>query len=382
VETLHLFLPQGDETLFDRRIFRNFDFLLLFTAGAIMMVSLIVISSATLVNPTGDPNYFVKRQAVRFAIGLVVMLVVVSIDYTQFYRFSSYLYVFNLGLLLAVFFVGREGGGAQRWIDLKVFDLQPSEFAKVIIIISLARHLVSREGNFDSIFSIIPSFMHVALPMALIFLQPDLGTSLVFIAILYGMLFIAGARVRHLLLYAVVGIGVGFPILWSKLKLYQKMRLTVFINPESDPLVYGYQLIQSMIAIGSGGLRGKGLFEGTQSQLEFLPAQHTDFIFSVLAEEMGFIGGVVLLLLFLLLIYRVIRTASLARDTFGALICIGVASMLTFQVLVNIGMTISIMPVTGLPLPFMSYGGSQVLANLIALGLVLNIGMRRHKLMF
>jgi len=368
--------------LFDRRIFRNFDFLLLFTAGAIMMVSLIVISSATLVNPTGDPNYFVKRQAVRFAIGLVVMLVVVSIDYTQFYRFSSYLYVFNLGLLLAVFFVGREGGGAQRWIDLKVFDLQPSEFAKVIIIISLARHLVSREGNFDSIFSIIPSFMHVALPMALIFLQPDLGTSLVFIAILYGMLFIAGARVRHLLLYAVVGIGVGFPILWSKLKLYQKMRLTVFINPESDPLVYGYQLIQSMIAIGSGGLRGKGLFEGTQSQLEFLPAQHTDFIFSVLAEEMGFIGGVVLLLLFLLLIYRVIRTASLARDTFGALICIGVASMLTFQVLVNIGMTISIMPVTGLPLPFMSYGGSQVLANLIALGLVLNIGMRRHKLMF
>ncbi|MBS4022936.1 MAG: rod shape-determining protein RodA [Dethiobacter sp.] len=368
--------------MFDRRIFRNFDFLLLFTAGAIMMVSLIVISSATLVNPTGDPNYFVKRQAVRFAIGLVVMLVVVSIDYTQFYRFSSYLYVFNLGLLLAVFFVGREGGGAQRWIDLKVFDLQPSEFAKVIIIISLARHLVSREGNFDSIFSIIPSFMHVALPMALIFLQPDLGTSLVFIAILYGMLFIAGARVRHLLLYAVVGIGVGFPILWSKLKLYQKMRLTVFINPESDPLVYGYQLIQSMIAIGSGGLRGKGLFEGTQSQLEFLPAQHTDFIFSVLAEEMGFIGGVVLLLLFLLLIYRVIRTASLARDTFGALICIGVASMLTFQVLVNIGMTISIMPVTGLPLPFMSYGGSQVLANLIALGLVLNIGMRRHKLMF
>jgi rod shape determining protein RodA len=368
--------------LFDRRLFRNFDYLLLLTACAIMLISLVVISSATLINPTGDPNYFVKRQAIRFLVGFVVLLLVVTIDYTQFYRFSSYLYVFNLLLLLAVLFVGRESGGAQRWIDLKFFDLQPSEFAKVIIIISLARHLVSREGNFDSIFSVIPSFIHVAVPMALIFLQPDLGTAMVFIVILFGMLFMAGAKISHLVFYAVAGIAIGFPLLWSKLKLYQKARLTVFLNPEQDPLGHGYHIMQSMIAIGSGGLKGKGLFEGTQSQLEFLPAQHTDFIFSVLGEELGFIGGAVLLLLFLLLIYRVIRTASLARDTFGALICIGVASMLVFQVLVNIGMTISMMPVTGLPLPFMSYGGSSTLVNLIALGLVLNIGMRRHKLMF
>ncbi len=368
--------------MFDRRLFRNFDYLLLFTAIAIMLVSLVVISSATLVNPTGDPNYFVKRQAIRIAVGFAVMFFVMTIDYTQFFRFSSHLYVLNLLLLVSLFFIGRESGGAQRWIDFRFFDLQPSEFAKIIIIISLARHLVSREGNFDSIFSVIPAFLHVALPMALIFMQPDLGTALVFIIILFGMLFMAGASVRHLLFYAVAGIAVGFPLLWSKLKVYQKMRLTVFLNPEADPLGFGYQLMQSMIAIGSGGLRGKGLFEGTQSQLEFLPAQHTDFIFSVLAEEWGFIGGVVLLLLLLLLIYRVIRVASLARDTFGSLICIGVATMLTFQVLVNIGMTISIMPVTGLPLPFMSYGGSSTMANMMALGLVLNIGMRRHKLMF
>jgi rod shape determining protein RodA len=368
--------------LFDRRLFRNFDYLLLLTICAIMMISLIIIQSATLVNPTGDALYFVKRQATWFLLGFIVLLIMVSVDYTQFYRFAPHLYVFNLLLLVAVLFIGKETGGAQRWIDLKIFDLQPSELAKVILIVYLGRHLSAREGSFDSFFSVVPSFIYVMIPMGLIFLQPDLGTSLVFIVILFGMLFMAGAKVRHLLLYGLTGIVVGFPLLWFKLQDYQKMRLTVFLNPGTDPLHYGYQLLQSMIAIGSGGTWGKGLYEGTQSQLEFLPAQHTDFIFSVLAEELGFIGSVVLLLLFMFLVFRVIRAASLARDTFGTLVCIGVASMLTFQVLVNIGMTISIMPVTGLPLPFVSYGGGSFLVNIMAVGLVLNIGMRRHKLMF
>jgi rod shape determining protein RodA len=368
--------------LFDRRLLRNFDYLLLLTVLAIMAVSLIIISSATLVNPSGDPMFYVKRQAIRFLVGFIVLIIILTIDYTQFYRFSHYLYGLNLILLLAVLFIGKETGGAQRWIDLRVFELQPSEFAKIIIIISLARHLAAREGNFDSLFSVIPSFFYVLIPMGLIFLQPDLGTSVVFIVIVFGMLFMAGAKVRHLLTYAISGVVIGFPLLWLRLKDYQKMRLTVFLNPETDPLGHGYQLMQSMIAIGSGGLRGKGIFEGTQNQLEFLLEQHTDFIFSVLAEEAGFIGGVVLLLLFMLLIFRVIRTAYVAKDTFGTLICIGVATMITFQVLVNIGMTIGMMPVTGLPLPFMSYGGSSLLMNMIAIGLVLNIGMRRHKLMF
>ncbi len=368
--------------MFDKKYLRNFDFIMLATVCAIMLISLGIISSATIINITGDPNYFVRRQAVLFIIGFFVMLVVITTDYTQFYRFAPHLYVLNLLLLGAVLVFGRDAGGAQRWISLKVFDLQPSEFAKVIVIISLARHLVSREGNFDSPFSPIPFFLHIAVPMAVIFLQPDLGTSLVFIVIVFGMLFMAGARVRHLLFYAVSGIAVGLPLMWKVLKDYQKMRLLVFLNPEKDPMGFGWQLRQSMIAIGSGGLRGKGLFEGTQSQLEFLPAQHTDFIFSVLAEELGFVGAVVLLLLFLLLIYRIVRTAAVARDTFGSLVCIGVASMLTFQVLVNIGMTVGIMPVTGLPLPFVSYGGNSLWANMIAVGLVLNIGMRRHRLMF
>lgn len=368
--------------MFDRRLLRNFDFLLLFAICAIMLVSLVVISSATLVNPTGDPLYYVKRQATWFALGFVILLVVASIDYTQFHRFAPHLYLLNLALLVAVLIIGKETGGAQRWIDLKIFPMQPSEFAKVVIIISLARLLASREGNFESFFSVIPAFVLTLVPVGLIFKQPDLGTSLVFIVVLFGMLFMAGAKLRHLALYVVTGAGAGFPLLWFRLKDYQKMRLMVFLNPEADPLGHGYQLMQSMIAIGSGGIWGKGLFEGTQSQLEFLLEQHTDFIFSVLAEEMGFIGAVVLLLLFLLLIFRVIRMAATARDTFGTLVCIGVATMLTFQVLVNIGMTIGMMPVTGLPLPFMSYGGSSLMANMIAIGLVLNIGMRRHKLMF
>ena len=369
--------------MFDRRLFRNFDYLLLLTVFSIVAVSLVVISSASQSNFTGDPFYYTKRQASLFIVGLVIMLIVISIDYTQFYRLAPYLYALNIGLLLAVIFIGKDSGGAQRWLDLKFFNLQPSEFAKLIIIISLARHLAAREGYFENVFSVIPAFLHVAAPIILIFLQPDLGTSLVFIVILFGMLFMAGVKLKHLFTYATLGTLVGFPLLWLKLKEYQKMRLFIFLNPEQDKLGFGYQIIQSMIAIGSGGLHGKGLFaKGTQNLLEFLPETHTDFIFSALAEETGFIGSVVLLLLFALLILRVIWIGSQAKDTFGMLICIGIATMFTFHVLVNVGMTIGMMPVTGLPLPFTSYGGSSLLMNMIAIGLVLSIGMRRQKLMF
>ncbi|MDW7651146.1 MAG: rod shape-determining protein RodA [Bacillota bacterium] len=371
------------EKLFDRRLFRHFDYLLLLTIFTIMLVSLLVIFSTTRYNLTGDPFYYMKRQAIWFGVSLSVMFVITSIDYTQFYKISPFIYGLNAALLLAVIFLGKEGGGAQRWIDLKFFNLQPSEFAKLIIIITLARHLAAREGYFESALSVIPAFLHVAVPIGLIFLQPDLGTSIVFIAILFGMLYMAGAKFRHLFSYAAAGVVVGFPLLWFNLKDYQRLRLIVFMNPEVDKLGSGYQIIQSMIAVGSGGLWGKGLFSlGTQNELLFLSEHHTDFIFSALAEETGFIGGVILILLFTLLIFRVLRIAVNAKDTYGMLICIGVATMLTFQVLINIGMTIGMMPVTGLPLPFMSYGGSSLLMNMMAMGVVLGIGMRRHKLMF
>ncbi|MBS3885514.1 MAG: rod shape-determining protein RodA [Dethiobacter sp.] len=368
--------------MFDRRLVRSFDFPLLLSVFAIVLLSLLIISSATMDSLAGDP-FFVKRQVIWFLISFAALLVVINIDYTQFYRVTHYLYGLNLLLLLAVFFLGREGGGAQRWIDLGFFNLQPSEFAKLFIIISLARHLAAREGNFASIFSVIPTFLHVSLPMGMIFLQPNLGTALVFIAIMFGMLFMAGAKARHLLLYVVGSLVVGLPLLWQVLKDYQRMRLISFINPERDALSGAFQQIQSVIAVGSGGVWGKGLFaEGTQSSLSFTPEPHTDFIFSVLAEQIGFAGSVVLILLYVFLLSRVIRIAAQAKDTFGTLICSGVASMLLFQVFINIGITIGVMPVTGLPLPFMSYGGSALLMNMMSIGLVLNVGMRRHRLMF
>ncbi|HHX73601.1 MAG TPA: rod shape-determining protein RodA, partial [Firmicutes bacterium] len=368
--------------MFERRLWRNFDWLLLLTVLAIVGISLIIIASTT-INATADPLYFVKRQAIRFAVGFFVMLFILSIDYTYFYRFAPYIYLANIGLLLLVLFVGRDSGGAQRWIDLKVFELQPSEFAKLGIIISLARHLAAQEGNFESFYSSFPAFLHVAVPIILIFKQPDLGTSLVFLVILFGMLFMAGANFKHLLTYIVMGAAVGLPLLWFNLKEYQRMRLIIFLDPYKDPLNDGYQIIQSLIAVGSGGIHGKGLFaQGTQNYLGFLLEQHTDFIFSAFAEGAGFIGAVILLLLFMFLILRIIRLASQAKDSFGMLVCIGVATMMTFHVLVNVGMTIGMMPVTGLPLPFMSYGGSSLLMNMMAIGIVLNIGMRRQKLMF
>jgi rod shape determining protein RodA len=370
------------ETVFDRRLWRSFDYLLLLTVLAIVGISLLVIGSATMNGLSGD-NYYVKRQAMMFVVGFILMLIIISTDYTQFYRLSPYLYGINLVLLLVVIYLGRDAGGAQRWIDLRFFNLQPSELAKLIIIISLARHLAGREGNFEHMTSIIPAFIHVAVPMGLIFLQPDLGTALVFFAILFGMLFMAGAKFRHLAAYAVGGAAVGIPLLWKVLKDYQKMRLIVFMNPEMDPINDGFQLIQSMIAVGSGGLRGKGLFaQGTQNSLRFLPESHTDLVFTVLAEQAGFIGAMILILLYVFMIFRILRIGANAKDTFGMLICIGVASMLLFHVLVNIGMTVGMMPVTGLPLPLMSYGGSSMMMNMMAIGLVLSIGMRRNRLMF
>jgi rod shape determining protein RodA len=368
--------------MFDRKLLRNFDWLLLFTVFAIVAISLITLASTTK-SITQNPFYYTKQQAIRFAVGFAFMLAVLSIDYTYFYRLAPYIYAFSVLLLVIVLFFGDDTHGSQRWIDLKFIEIQPSEFAKLGIIISLARQLTAQEGSFDSIFSCIPAFLHVALPMILIFKQPDLGTSLVFLVIVFGMLFMAGANIKHLLTYITLGLAVGGPLLWFYLKPYQKMRLIIFTNPYLDPLNYGLQIIQSLIAVGSGGLYGKGLFApGTQNALGFLIEKRTDFILSAFAEETGFIGAVVLLLLFMILILRIIRLASLAKDTFGMLVCIGVAVMMTFHVLVNVGMAIGIMPVTGLPLPLMSYGGSSLLMNMLAIGVVLNIGMRRQKLMF
>jgi rod shape determining protein RodA len=368
--------------MLSRRLLKNLDFTVITVTVLLVLISLVVIGSATHINTPGEDRYwYVQRQGVFAAVNIAVIFILLHFDYKSLGKYANILYAVNLVMLLAVMFVGQSALGAQRWIQIGPVNLQPSEFSKLIMIISLAHLLEKRQGQLNSFKDLIPVFVFVGIPFLLVLKQPDLGTSLVFIAILFGMLFIAGIRVKHLA--AIFAAGVAFmPIFWHFLKDYQKMRLTVFLDPNVDPLGSGYHIIQSKIAIGSGMLFGKGLFAGTQSQLNFLPENHTDFIFAVIGEEFGFVGSFVVLTLYLVLLYRGVKVAGEARDNFGMLLATGIVSMLAFHVLVNIGMTAGIMPVTGIPLPLMSYGVSSLTTNMVSVGILLNIYMRRQKILF
>lgn len=368
--------------MIDRRSFRNIDFLMIFSTLALVGIGIVMIGSATHINtPSDDRYWFVQRQGLFAAINFIWILVMLRFDYKVLGPLGNLLYGINLLMLIAVMFVGQSALGAQRWIQLGPITIQPSEFAKLIMIVSLAHLLDSREEKMKSIWDLLPVGAFVIVPFLLVLRQPDLGTSLVFLAILLGMVFVAGIDGK--LLLKVFGTLVAcLPVFWLFLKDYQKSRLTIFIDPNVDPLGAGYHIIQSKIAIGSGQLFGKGLFGGTQSQLNFLPENHTDFIFAVIGEELGFVGSIVILALYLILLYRGVKTAQNARDKFGTLLAAGITSMMAFHVMVNVGMTIGIMPVTGIPLPFMSYGVSALTTNLISVGILLNIQSRRQKLMF
>lgn len=368
--------------MLSRRLLKNLDFSVIIVTSLIILVSLIIIGSATHINtPSEDRYWYVQRQGIFALMNVIFIFVILNFDYKSLAKFGNTLYGINLVMLLAVMFVGQSALGAQRWIQIGPISLQPSEFSKLIMIISLSSLLDKKMGKLNSFKEIIPVFLYVGIPFLLVLKQPDLGTSLVFLAILFGMIFVAGINSKHLLL--IFSAAAAFmPIFWHFLKDYQKMRLTVFIDPNVDPLGSGYHIIQSKIAIGSGMLFGKGLFAGTQSQLNFLPENHTDFIFAVIGEELGFVGAVIILLLYFFLLYRGIKIAGLAKDNFGTLLATGITSMLTFHVLVNVGMTAGIMPVTGIPLPLMSYGVSSLTTNMISIGILLNIYMRRQKILF
>ncbi|MEW6724795.1 MAG: rod shape-determining protein RodA [Bacillota bacterium] len=377
--------------MLERRLLKNIDFSLLLGVLLVNAISLVFIGSATRHTPIGgDPLYYVKKQLVWQAVGLVMMVLTMSIDYSLLSRLARIIYAGNLGLLAAVLMAGRSALGAQRWIAIGPFELQPSEFAKIALIISLAAYLAGRERPIKRPLDYAGAFIHIVFPLALVMRQPDLGTSLVFLAILFGMLLIYGAPLCQLAIMVVGGLSVAIGAVMAHLKFglplplkgYQLNRLIVFANPNIDPLGIGYHIIQSMIAIGSGRFFGRGIFAGTQNKLNFLPEQHTDFIFSVIGEESGYIGALLVLGLYLLILYRGLKITLEAKDRFGSLVAAGVVSMWTFHILVNVGMTTGIMPVTGIPLPFMSYGGSALIANMIALGLLLNIHMRRHKILF
>ncbi|MCX7781057.1 MAG: rod shape-determining protein RodA [Negativicutes bacterium] len=368
--------------MLSRRLLKKLDFMLITVTLLLIATSLVIIGSATHINnPSEDRYWYVERQGLFALANFLLIFVMLHFDYKALSKYANILYGINLFMLLAVMFVGTSALGAQRWIQIGPISLQPSEFSKIIMIICLAHMLDKRTGRLNTIKDVLPIFIYVGVPFLLVLKQPDLGTSLVFMAILFGMLFVAGINMR--LLMGIFAAGIAFmPIFWHFLKDYQKMRLLVFINPNVDPLGSGYHIIQSKIAIGSGLLFGKGLFGGTQSQLNFLPENHTDFIFAVIGEELGFVGASLVLMLYLILLYRGIKIAGAARDNFGTLLAAGIVSMLAFHVLVNVGMTAGIMPVTGIPLPLMSYGVSALTTNLVSLGILLNIYMRRQKILF
>ncbi|RJX16836.1 MAG: rod shape-determining protein RodA [Desulforudis sp.] len=376
-----------------RRLLRNLDYSLILVAMMIIALGLVTISSASTSTGTGQGVFLTRivgKQLISVALGTVVLIIIMFLRYEDLSRYRRILYGLNIFLLLAVLVSGHEALGAQRWIQIGGFQFQPSEPAKLIMIITLADFLARREGNLARLRDLLPVFAYVSVPMLLILVQPDLGTTLVFFAITFGMLYVAGAR--PLLLGGLASGGLGGVLLWIwghlqhgiwiPLKDYQISRLTIFLNPWADWAGAGYHMIQSQIAIGAGGLWGRGLYSGSQNQLNFLPEQHTDFIFSVLAEELGFVGVLILLTLYFILLYRGLRIASQARDLFGTLMATGIVSMLFFHILTNIGMTAGIMPVTGIPLPLFSYGGTSMLTTLAAVGILLNIWLQRQKIIF
>ena len=368
--------------ILSKRLLRRTDLTLIAAAVAIVIMSLVIIGSATHVNTPSEERYwFVQRQGISIVIDIALAAFLMNFDYKILQRYGNHFYVFNLILLILVMLVGQTALGAQRWIALGPISIQPSEFSKLIMIIALAAMLEKRGGKINTITDLAPVAAYVGVPFLLVLKQPDLGTSLVFLAIFFGMVFVAGVRLR--LLLGIFGAGLAaMPVLWHFLKDYQKMRIMVFMDPNVDPLGAGYHIIQSKIAIGSGMLFGKGLFGGTQSQLNFLPENHTDFIFSVVGEELGFVGCALLLLLYLVVLWRGIRIAQDASDMFGRLLAVGITSMIAFHVLINVGMTMGIMPVTGIPLPLMSYGVSSLTTNIMAIAILLNIQLRRQKLLF
>ncbi|SDG38113.1 rod shape determining protein RodA [Selenomonas sp. WCT3] len=358
------------------------DLALLAATVGIVLMSLVIIGSATHINtPSDDRYWFVARQGIFALVNVGFAAFLLNFDYKLLQGYGNKLYVFNLIMLLAVMFVGQSALGAQRWISIGPISIQPSEFSKIIMIVSLATMLEDRVGKLNTLHDLLPVAAYVGLPFLLVMKQPDLGTSLVFMAIFFGMVFACGINLRILGGIFATGIAM-MPILWHVLKDYQKMRIMVFMDPNVDPLGSGYHIIQSKIAIGSGLLFGKGLFEGTQSQLNFLPENHTDFIFAVVGEELGFIGVTFLLLLYLVVLWRGMCIARDASDMFGRLLAVGITSMLAFHVLVNVGMTLGIMPVTGIPLPLMSYGVSSLTTNILSITILMNIQLRKQKLLF
>jgi rod shape determining protein RodA len=355
------------------------DPLMLLATFGLIAASLVILGSATQDDIPGDPNYFLYRQAAYAGVGVVLMLLITRFDYSRLREWKLGIYAFLIGTIVLVSAVGVSARGSRRAIALPFFSFQPSELGKVLLVVSLSAFMVDRIRRLTDRETTSRMVLLAVVPAMLVIAQPDLGSGLVYLAILCAIMFIAGTPWTHfaalggLTAVAIVLVLIAAPAVGVEvLKPYQKDRLTAFLNPGENRGREAYQINQSLTAIGSGGKTGRG-DEATQTKLDFLPEHHTDFVFSVVGEEFGFVGAALVLSLFALLIWRALRTLTVAKNFYGALVAGGITAMLMFQVFVNVGMTIGIMPITGIPLPLVSYGGSSVITTLMAIGLLQSI---------
>jgi len=363
--------------MFDRRLIQNFDWILLVLLALLAAISILNLYSAThAIRNVGESQVFVK-QIYWILIGFAVLLLMTTFNYSALERFAYPAYFFSLGLLVLVLFVGKVTSGSQRWLSLGIVSFQPSELAKITILMVLAEFFSKNAGyKAYRLRDLWRPFVLIGIPTVLILKEPDLGTALILAVTSFSVILIVRINWKSLLILAFFFLSLS-PFIWFNLKEYQQMRILTFLSPEMDPLGSGYHINQSKIAIGSGLLWGKGFLKGTQTRLHFLPEQHTDFAFSVLAEEWGFIGSTLLILLYVFLILWGLNIAKSAKDNFGSIMAVGIVAMIFWQVVINVGMVTGLLPVVGIPLLLFSYGGSSLVTTMAVMGLLMNISMRR-----
>lgn len=358
---------------------RNVDAILVSVVVALSGFGLLMISSATresLKAAELDPNRYLKKQIMFMVLGLGIMIAVAASDLRSLLDYSPIFYGVSIVSLIGLFFVAAKRG-ARGWYDIGVFQLQPAEFSKIVVMLVLANYVSEQQGLVD-LRRLLAVLAVTGLPAGMIFLQPDLGSALVYFCVMLAILWVGGARGSHIA--SVIGTGTAAVFIGRRfgfVRDYQWRRLTAFLDGSANTRDDGYNVLQSKIAVGSGGLQGQGLYHGTQTSYGFIPERQTDFIFSVIGEQLGLVGGCLVIVLLMVLCLRIWRIAVTARDTAGTLVCIGVLAMFVFQTFQNVGMTIGIMPVTGIPLPFVSYGGSSIITAFAGIGLVLNVARQR-----
>ena len=370
----HTRLTTNRFTFFQK--FRNFDYILLFCILLLGFISLATMYSTD----GGEVLFHTRSQFTKFVVFILMMLIISFINIKYWFAVGYLSYLVIIGLLIGTYLFGITSSGSQRWINLYFINLQPSELMKVFIILCLAKYFHRMKiENVNSIYTILTSLIIIILPMGLVIVQPDLGTSVLIAISGIAVLWFAGVNHKYFI-YTLLGFVISLPFIIAFLKPYQKLRVLTFLNPDRDPLGAGYQIIQSKIAVGSGGLFGKGFLKGTQSYLEFLPEKHTDFIFTLFSEEFGFVGSVILLLIYAVIIYRIVAIGASCRSYFAKIFCYSCGAAIFVFITINMSMVLGLLPIVGSPLPIMSYGGSSMLATMIGFGIVMSARVHNQQL--